>query len=349
MGGAEGLEQELKSLEAEALRALAEAPDSQGVEGVRVKFLGRKGALAEQFTRFREGDWEPADRARIGKLLNGLKQRLEAALSEASGKQPAAPKTSGPRFDPTLPGVVPRAGRLHPLTQTIREIIAIFQELGFSAVEGPEAETDHNNFEALNIPADHPSRESFDTYYLAGAQTPDTGHRTPDTDAAARWLLRSHTSPVQIRYMRTHKPPFQIVVPGRVFRRDAVDATHCFQFHQVEGLAVGPDLSFGDLKGVLEAWARRMFGGRTEIRFRPHYFPFTEPSAEVDLKGPRGWLEIMGCGMVHPNVFKAVGLPPGTAGFAFGMGVERIAMIRHGIQDIRFFFENDLEFLRQFP
>jgi len=290
-------------------------------------------------------------------------------LDKRQGSLCAGPTRVAPTEDLTLPGHPPAVGRLHPITQTIQEILSLFRDLGFSVVEGPEIETEFYNFEALNIPADHPSRESFDTFYLK--TTPEVGLRPasdtglrPESNAQraeTRYLLRSHTSPVQVRFMEKHQPPFQIVVPGRVYRPDAVDASHCFQFHQVEGLTVGPGITFGDLKGVLIAWARGMFGERATLRFRPHYFPFTEPSAEADLScifcsgkgcrvcGGKGWLEILGCGMVHPNVFKVAGYLPGTVGFAFGMGVERIAMLKYGIEDIRLFFENDLRFLTQFP
>ncbi len=274
-----------------------------------------------------------------------MKQAIEEGLARRQREAASAP-AAGQAADWTLPGHPAGVGRLHPITQTIREITALFRPLGFSVVQGPEMETEYHNFEALNIPPEHPSRESFDTFYLEG----DAG-----------WLLRSHTSPVQIRFMQRNPPPFRILVPGRVYRPDAVDASHSFQFHQVEGLAVAPGLTFGDLKGVLLAWARGMFGAPARLRFRPHYFPFTEPSAEADLAcifcegkgcrvcGQKGWLEILGCGMVHPEVFRAVGYVPGTVGFAFGMGVERIAMLRYGIEDIRLFFENDRRFLAQFP
>lgn len=327
-----------------ARRALAEAVDAPAVEAVRVKFLGRRGELASQFSILRSPTLSSEERGRLGKKLNAVKQGLEELLLERQAAQNAPHAAQPSSLDLTLPGYLPAVGRLHPITQTISQIVGIFHSLGFFVVDGPEVETERYNFEALNIPPDHPSRENFDTFYLA----------------EDRLLLRSHTSPVQIRFMERNRPPFQIVVPGRVFRPDAVDASHCFQFHQVEGLAVGPGITFGDLKGVLMTWALGMFGQSARLRFRPHYFPFTEPSAEVDLAcsfcqgkgcrvcGQKGWLEILGCGMVHPQVFRAVDYAPGTVGFAFGMGVERIAMLLHGIEDIRLFFENDLRFLRQF-
>ncbi|MBI3318476.1 MAG: phenylalanine--tRNA ligase subunit alpha [Candidatus Omnitrophica bacterium] len=346
MGSEAPLEQELEALLEEARKGFSEASSALGLEELRTKYLGRHGALSGYFPRLKEPGLAPEEKARLGRKLNQVKEELETLLARrrSSLASTAAPVSSGE--DLTLPGTPPAVGRLHPLTQTIGEIIRIFRLLGFSVVEGPEVETERYNFEALNIPVEHPSRENFDTFYL---ETPKP------------FLLRSHTSPVQIRFMETHKPPFQIVVPGRVFRPDAVDASHSFQFHQVEGLCVAPGVTFGDLKGVLTAWAQGMFGEMSRLRFRPHFFPFTEPSAEADLSctlcqakgcrvcGGKGWLEILGCGMVHPAVFRAVGYPKQTVGFAFGMGVERIAMLKHGVEDIRLFFENDLRFLQQFP
>ncbi len=341
----EQLIQELNRLLDETQSALAGSQGLEQVETLRVQVLGRRGRLNGYFSRLSEERWSHEERAALGKKLNGLKAELTRLFEEASARaRPAAPQ--GPQMDLTLPGLLPSVGRLHPITQTIQEIVAIFRGLGFSPVEGPEIETEENNFEALNIPADHPSRESLDTFYL---------------ESNSRLLLRSHTSPVQVRFMKAHAPPLQILVPGRVFRRDAVDASHSFQFHQVEGLAVGLGITLGDLKGTLTAFSWQMFGAKARLRFRPHYFPFTEPSAEGDLAcslcdakgcsvcGMKGWLEILGCGMVHPAVFQAVGYPVGTVGFAFGMGVERIAMLKHGIDDIRLFSENDLRFLQQFP
>jgi phenylalanyl-tRNA synthetase alpha chain len=257
-------------------------------------------------------------------------------------------------LDVTLPGIRAGVGRIHPITSAINEICAIFIGLGFRVVEGPEIETEHYNFETLNIPLEHPSRDAFDTFYLK---------------SAGKLLLRSHTSPVQARFMEANKPPFSIVVPGRVYRPDATDASHSFMFHQVEGLVVGENVRFSDLKGALGVFARQMFGESAKTRFRPSFFPFTEPSAEVDVSciicgnerrttnderrrcsvcGGKGWLEILGAGMVNPKVFKAVGYDPEkVTGFAFGMGVERIAMLKYGINDIRLFFENDIRFLRQ--
>ena len=289
-------------------------------------------------------------------------------------------------FDFTLPGVAPQRGTVHPITQTIRQISSIFSPMGFVTVDGPEVETEYNNFTGLNIPLEHPSRDAFDTFYL---KSQVTGHKSQVKTcglrpaACGRLLLRSHTSPVQIRVMKAHKPPLAVIVPGKVYRPDAVDASHSFMFHQVEGFLVDDNVKFSDLKGVLALFVKKLFGEDIKMRFRPHFFPFTEPSAEVDIScilcrnriahsayrisqendkrlaisdkqkcsvcGGKGWLEILGCGMIHPNVFTNVGYPKGKyTGFAFGMGVDRIAMLKYGINDIRLFYENDLRFLRQF-
>jgi len=282
--------------------------------------------------------------------LDALKAEVEQALAEATRRLERQPVS--PAIDVTLPGLSVAEGRLHPITQTTQAIIETLLPFGFEVAEGPELEQEFYNFDALNILRDHPSREAFDTFFV------DLPPREPKR---GRMVLRSHTSPVQIRVMQRQRPPLRVLVPGKVFRPDALDASHSFMFHQVEGLAVDDRTSFADLKGVLSAFVRDLFGPKTRMRFRPHFFPFTEPSAEVDIActacggrgcstcGQKGWLEILGCGMVHPNVFKAVGYPVGRVqGFAFGMGVERIAMLLHGITDIRLFFENDLRFLEQF-
>jgi phenylalanyl-tRNA synthetase alpha chain len=292
------------------------------------------------------------EKGEVGALINALKTRVTEAVESRSASVVSSGSSKKEKTDVTLPGISREQGTIHPISITIREICDIFISLGFKVVEGPEIENERYNFEALNIPLEHPSRDAFDTFYLAD-----------------KWLLRSHTSPVQARYMEKNKPPLAIVVPGRVYRPDATDASHSFMFHQVEGLAVGPDIKFSDLKGVLTMFARRMFGEKTRMRFRPSFFPFTEPSAEVDIScilcqgsidhvrghgrcslcGGKGWLEILGAGMVNPKVFKNVGYNPAkVTGFAFGMGVERIAILKHGITDIRMFFENDLRVLRQF-
>jgi phenylalanyl-tRNA synthetase alpha chain len=255
-------------------------------------------------------------------------------------------------LDVTIPGVARQVGHKHILTQTIEAICTIFEQLGFAVQDGPEIETEFNNFTALNIPAEHPSRDGFDTFYL---NQPDPSNKKVNL------LLRSHTSPAQIGIMKENKPPLAVVVPGKVYRPDAVDASHSFMFHQIEGLLVDEDVKFSDLKGLLTIFLKRLFGEQINMRFRPHFFPFTEPSAEVDIScyicggkgcsvcGRKGWLEIMGCGMVHPKVFEAVGYPKGKyTGLAFGLGVERMAMLKYGIHDIRLFYENDLRFLNQF-
>jgi len=344
------LETRLAALRQEVEVALAQAPDVTSVERLRVTYLGRKGALQELWKVLPQ--LPPADRPPAGQQLNATKAqwtevfqtRLVAAMSQAV----LARLSSPPTLDRTMPGHPPAIGHSHLITQVIDEVLAVFERLNFTVVEGPEIETPFYNFDALNIPSDHPSRESFDTFFLA----------SPEPDA---YLLRSHTSPMQVRYLQQHRPPCRIVVPGRVFRPDAVDASHCFQFHQIEGLVVEPGVTFADLKGLLTAFARAVFGSETTMRFRPHFFPFTEPSAEVDIRcifcrghgcrvcGQKGWLEILGAGMVHPQVFEAAGLS-GTAwrGLAFGLGIERIAMLKYGIDDIRLFFENDVRFLHQF-
>ncbi|MDD5730639.1 MAG: phenylalanine--tRNA ligase subunit alpha [Candidatus Omnitrophica bacterium] len=334
------------SLEAEIKNI--NSPDS--LEEFRLKYLGRKGIIAEFTGSIPSLPKE--ERGRFGQQVNELKNRVLSLIEERQkslGRQPQ--EESGPAgFDIGMPGIAQELGRLHPITQTINEICSIFTRMGFSVVEGPEIETEFNNFTGLNIPLDHPSRDAFDTFYL----------NTPEGESG-KFLLRSHTSPVQVRAMKAQKPPLAIVVPGRVYRPDAVDASHSFMFHQIEGFLVDKDIKFSDLKGMLEVFAKAVFGQDIKMRFRPHFFPFTEPSAEVDISciickgqgcsvcGRKGWLEVLGSGMIHPNVFKHVGYDAGKyTGFAFGMGVERIAMLKYGINDIRLFYENDLRFLRQF-
>lgn len=316
--------------------------DAKLLEDIRVKYLGRKGIISELMGKL------PALREEIkpviGKELNLLKKYIQKELEKKKENLSLSVSAKERLIDITMPGILPREGRLHPITKTLNEINDIFISLGFKIVEGPEIEKEFYNFEALNIPTDHPSRDAFDTFYIK-------------EDV----LLRSHTSTVQIRIMEKTKPPIQAIMPGRVYRPDAVDASHSFMFHQVEGLMVDKDIKFSDLKGLLDLFTKRMFGEKTKTRFRPSFFPFTEPSAEVDIsciicrgKGCRvcshtGWLEILGAGMVNPRVFEAVGYSPGAfTGLAFGMGVERIAMLKYGIDDIRLFFENDIRFLKQF-
>ena len=311
------------------------------VEKIRVKYLGRKGVITSLLKQVAAlpNDQKPA----FGKLLNNLKTNITTRISEKSASIKPLKKAEA-KLDISLPGIKPVVGSKHPLTLITQEIKEIFFGLGFETVTGPEIETEYYNFEALNTPEDHPARDEHDSFYI--------------TD---KILLRTHTSPVQIRTMEKQKPPVRVIAPGRCFRRDAIDATHSPIFHQVEGLAVDKDITFGDLKGVLEVFAKQLFGRQTKIRFRPDFFPFTEPSAEyafscVNCKGKgcricknTGWLEIGGAGMVDPEVFKMVHYDAEKySGFAFGMGIERIAMIKYHIHDIRMFFENDLKFLRQF-
>ncbi|MFH0913090.1 MAG: phenylalanine--tRNA ligase subunit alpha [Candidatus Omnitrophota bacterium] len=324
---------------------IANINSAQALEGFRLKYLGRKGVLAQLTSTIPTLPLE--ERASFGQEANALKNKIVLLIEEKQKSMEAQPaRSKAGIYDITMPGIAQELGRLHPITQVTDEICAIFTQMGFSVVEGPEIETEYNNFTGLNIPLEHPSRDVFDTFYLKGKE---------------RLLLRSHTSPVQIRVMKSRKPPLAVVVPGRVYRPDATDASHSFMFHQVEGFMVNENIRFSDLKGILEALAKSIFGKDIKMRFRPHFFPFTEPSAEVDISciickgkgcsvcGKKGWLEILGSGMIHPNVFKHVGYDPRKyTGFAFGMGIERIAMLKFGIDDIRLFFENDLRFLKQF-
>jgi len=328
---------------------IANVNSPEALEELRVKYLGRKGTLAQLTSSI--PTLPPQERGNFGQQVNALKNKLLSLFHEkqkyfGSANLVARVDVTRGGIDIDLPGIVQELGRLHPITQIIDEISAIFKRMGFSVVDGPEIETEYNNFTGLNIPLEHPSRDAFDTFYLK------------DYD---KLLLRSHTSPVQVRAMKSRKPPLAIVVPGRVYRPDAVDASHLFMFHQVKGFMVDEKITFADLKGILESFAKAVFGQDIKMRFRPHFFPFTEPSAEVDISciickgrgcsvcGRKGWLEILGSGMIHPNVFKHVGYDPKKyTGFAFGMGVERIAMLKYGINDIRLFFENDLRFLKQF-
>ncbi|MCK4518756.1 MAG: phenylalanine--tRNA ligase subunit alpha [Candidatus Omnitrophica bacterium] len=330
---------ELKKIQKEALSGLNKAEVLAEIEKIRVEYLGRKGRLTEILKSLRK--LPSGQKAQVGKLANDIKNKLMGEIENRLKKIESRPREEC--VDITLPGIVAAHGNKHPVTRTIDEICDIFVSLGLNVVEGPEAERERYNFEALNIPLEHPSRDAFDTFYIKDDL-----------------LLRSHTSPVQIRVMEKEEPPVAVIVPGKVYRPDAVDATHSFMFHQVEGLVIDKNITFSDLKGTLSFFANRMFGDSVKVRFRPHFFPFTEPSADLDIsciicggKGCRvcsrtGWLEVMGAGMVDPEVFKAVGYNyEKYSGFAFGMGVERIAMLKYGVNDIRLFFENDLRFLRQ--
>ncbi|MEO2068528.1 MAG: phenylalanine--tRNA ligase subunit alpha [Desulfurobacteriaceae bacterium] len=334
----------VESLRKEFLERVEKVVSIEELEKLRVEFIGRKGKVTELLKTIPSLPQE--ERKEFGKACNILKGEIEKLIKEKLQhfkKIERKEKLQKEWIDVTLPGRSKEIGSLHVVTKTLNEIVTIFTSMGFSVAEGPEIETDFYNFEALNIPKGHPAREMQDTFYI-----------TDDI------VLRTHTSPVQVRVMEKQKPPIQIIAPGKVYRKDA-DVTHTPMFHQVEGLMVDEKVTFADLKGILELFLKEMFGQDTKVRFRPSYFPFTEPSAEVDIgcvicggKGCKvckgtGWLEILGCGMVDPAVFKSVGLDPEVyQGFAFGMGVERIAMLKYGIDDLRLFFENDLRFLRQF-
>ena len=322
------------------------------LEAFRIKYLGRKGLVAEIYASL--GVASKEEKPLIGKNANDLKNKIQSIVDEKKSffQFESEENKDKDSIDVTMPGSKTPLGHIHILSQTMNEICAIFEKLGFSVFEGPEIETEFNNFTALNIPVDHPSRDAFDTFYL-DAKDPGSKERN--------LLLRSHTSPAQIRAMQNNKPPLAVIVPGKVYRPDAVDASHSFMFHQIEGLLVDKKVTLSDLKGLLTIFCQKLFGKDIKMRFRPHFFPFTEPSAEVDIScyickgkgcsvcGRKGWLEILGCGMVHPKVFEAVKYPKNKyTGLAFGMGVERIAMLKHGINDIRLFFENDKRFLKQF-
>ena len=314
------------------LSEIQSANDANSLEALRVKYLGRKGSVTGLFKLM--GKVSADERPAFGKLLNELRDEVETALKEKTEQIDSTPKTAS--IDLSLPGRKPRVGRLHPLTQIAREIKQIFGRMGFSIAEGPEVESDYLNFESLNTPKLHPARSMQDTFYVS-----------------AELLLRTHTSPVQIRTMHANKPPIRIIAPGRVYRRDTPDASHSPVFHQVEGLYIDEGVSMGDLKAILATFAREMFGEETKVRFRPSFFPFTEPSAEVDIwwESARGgrWLEIMGCGMVDPNVLEMANVDPEKyTGWAFGMGIDRIAMLKYSLKDIRLFFDNDMRFLEQF-
>jgi len=338
------MRERIARLRDEALAALQAAASLEEVEQLRVRYLGRKGQVTELLRGM--GSVPPEERPQVGKLVNQLREELETLLAqrkEALEEEALRARLAQETIDVTLPGRGPTLGRRHPLTLVLDDIKRVAIGLGFTVVEGPEVETDYYNFEALNIPPDHPARDLQDTFFI-----------TDDI------LLRTHTSPVQIRTMLAQQPPVRIIALGKVYRLDDANATHSPMFHQVEGLYVDEHVTFADLKGTLTILARELLGERP-VRFRPSYFPFTEPSAEMDIQcimchgagcgvcGNEGWLEILGAGMVHPQVLLNVGYDPERwSGFAFGMGVERIAMLRYGIDDIRLFFENDLRFLRQF-
>ena len=326
------------------LSDIADANNSKDLEGVRVQLLGKQGSVTAQLKTI--GALAPEDRSAFGAAVNRVRVALTTALesrSVAIAEVERQADIESQRVDVTLPGRGVAPGGLHPVTRTLRKIERIFLRAGFSIAYGPEIEDDFHNFEALNIPKNHPARAMHDTFYI-----------DPET------VLRTHTSPVQVRYLEDHSPPVNIIAPGRVYRCDS-DVTHTPMFHQLEGLAVDTDISFGDLKGMLIFFLQEFFERDLPVRFRPSFFPFTEPSAEVDMGcvfcdgagcricGQSGWLEVLGCGMVHPEVFTQVGIDNERyTGYAFGLGIERLAMLRYGVNDLRVFFENETSFLRQF-
>lgn len=340
------MEQELKALRETALQELAEVAGKEALNELKVKYLGKKGLLTGVLRGL--GALSPEERPRAGQIVNEVRNEIEQIIThklDAMKQAEVARKLASETIDVTLPGRQVDLGHLHPLTLTLNRIKDTFMRLGFEIAEGPEVEKDYYNFEALNLPQDHPARDMQDSFYIT-----------------KEFLLRTHTSPVQIRTMQSSVPnqPIRIIAPGKVYRRD-YDATHSPMFQQVEGLVVDQGISFADLKGTLELFSKEIFGNSVNVRFRPSFFPFTEPSAEVDIscvmcagQGCRvcsgtGWLEILGSGMVHPRVLEMSSFDPDkVSGFAFGMGVERIAMLTYGIDDLRLFFDNDIRFLRQF-
>ncbi|CEA06501.1 phenylalanyl-tRNA synthetase subunit alpha [Pseudomonas saudimassiliensis] len=334
----------LDALVSQALEAVQQAADVNALEQLRVQYLGKKGELTQVMKTL--GNIPAEERPKVGAMVNEAKERVQTALNARKTDMEAQAlnaKLAAERVDVTLPGRGQVTGGLHPVTRTMERIEEFFSRIGYAVAEGPEVEDDYHNFEALNIPGHHPARAMHDTFYFN-----------------ANTLLRTHTSPVQVRTMESQEPPIRIVCPGRVYRCDS-DLTHSPMFHQVEGLLVDRQVSFADLKGTIAEFLQVFFEKDLQVRFRPSFFPFTEPSAEVDIQcvmcsgcGCRvckqtGWLEVMGCGMVHPNVFRSSGIDPEQfQGFAFGMGVERLAMLRYGVNDLRLFFDNDLRFLAQF-
>ena len=336
------MDKNIENIRSEALSALENASTAEEIEAIATRYLGRKGFVTQYLRNISALPQE--ERPEAGKKANQVKKLLEQAVKTAEERVAAAREASeAGGIDVTLPGRPTPRGTLHPITRINRRICEIFGRMGFDIAEGPEVESDYYNFEALNIPRNHPARDMQDTFYVSD-----------------NIVLRTHTSPIQVRIMEQYAPPIRIVAPGKVYRCDS-DLTHTPMFHQVEGLLVDETVSFGDLKGVLTEFVQQVFDTETSLRFRPSFFPFTEPSAEVDIRcvmcrgrgckvcSQTGWLEVLGCGMVHPAVFENVGYDTRRySGFAFGMGVERIAMLKYGINDIRLFFESDERFLRQF-
>jgi phenylalanyl-tRNA synthetase alpha chain len=333
----------LEELRESALREIDSAPDEQSLEAARVRYLGRSGSISAWGEQMKSLSKE--EKPIVGKLLNEVRTAIAAAIEETSQRFNAEKGTNAlANIDISLPGTPAEMGTLHPLTQMLERAIAIFRRMGFALADGPDIETEWHCFDALNTPPEHPARNEQDTFYLPDGR-----------------LLRTHTSTVQIRAMKTAPPPIRVIAPGAAYRRDEVDATHSAQFHQIEGLYVDENVSVADLKGTIEFFMRELFGADTAVRFRPHYFPFTEPSFEIDvkskaLKSGEKWIEVCGCGMVHPAVFEEVNNARGDdaydpekwTGFAFGAGMDRLAMILFDIPDIRLFAQNDLRFLKQF-
>ena len=327
------LETDLQTLQQEAEKEITAVDSLEALEQLRINYLGKKGKLSQILRGM--GKLSAEERPRVGSLANEVKEALQSNLETQRNTLETAKlkaQLAAETLDVTMPGVARSLGRLHPLNSTVDRVLDIFVGLGYQVSTGPHVETDYYNFEAFNIPPDHPARDMQDTFFLSD-----------------NILMRTHTSPVQIRYMETHEPPIRIVAPGRVYRRDTVDATHSAVFHQVEILAVDKGLTFADLKGTIKEFLTQMFGEELPVKFRASYFPFTEPSAEVDVQWKGKWLEVMGCGMVDPNVLKAVGYDPEVyTGFAAGLGIERFAMVLHQIDDIRRLYNSDMRFLSQF-
>lgn len=339
------MKEQLEALKSAALRCIAEAKSPSDIEALRVRFLGKKGELTGILKQM--GSLSPEMRPVIGQLANEVRETIENEIKESATRLEAEAlnaRLAAETIDVSMPGTAPTIGHKHPMSIVLQETRDIFLGMGFQIAEGPEVELDYYNFEALNLPKDHPARDTQDTFYIT-----------------ENVLLRTQTSPVQVRYMEKFKPPIRVISPGRVYRSDAADATHSPIFHQIEGLVVDKGITMGDLKGTLEVFAKRLYGDDAVLRFRPHHFPFTEPSAEVDImcfncqgKGCRlckdeGWIEVLGAGMVHPKVLENCGIDSTVySGYAFGIGLERITMRRYGIKDIRMFYENDMRFLKQF-
>lgn len=339
------MKEKLKAIVDEALGKIASSKELDALNEIRISYLGKKGALTEILKSMK--DVAPEDRPKVGQLVNEARATLENRLDEMKAaflKKQREEQIKKETIDVTLPARKPMVGHRHPNTIALEEVERIFIGMGYEVVEGPEVEYDYYNFEALNIPANHPAKDEQDTFYVN-----------------SNILLRTQTSPVQVRVMEQGKLPIRMIAPGRVFRSDEVDATHSPSFHQIEGLVIDKNITFADLKGTLQEFARQLFGENTKVKFRPHHFPFTEPSAEVDVtcfkcggdgcrfcKGS-GWIEILGCGMVHPNVLRMSGIDPEEyTGFAFGVGLERIALLKYEIDDMRLLYENDVRFLKQF-